>query len=365
MSMTPDDHRYLRRALALARRAQGRTAPNPMVGAVVVRDGVVVGEGFHPKAGDPHAEVFALRAAGVQAQGATAYVSLEPCSHFGRTPPCADALIRAGVRRVVFASLDPNPLVAGRGAEKLRAAGITVDYGALTEQEQRLNEAYRHWIVTRQPFVTIKLAATLDGKIATCTGESKWITGVAARRDVHRLRSIHDAILTTATTVAADDPALTARIPGGRDPRRVVVDTHAVSAPTAQVFAPAERAPILATAVTAKARLAPFRARGVEVLTLPLLGEHIDLAALLTALGARDVVSLMVEAGGAFAAALFAARLVHKVRWYVAPMVIGGHASVPVIGGDGAAYLADAPRLRDVSCRRCGDDFRFEGYPIW
>jgi diaminohydroxyphosphoribosylaminopyrimidine deaminase/5-amino-6-(5-phosphoribosylamino)uracil reductase len=362
MPITPDDLRYLRRAFALAKRALGRTSPNPLVGALVVRDGDIVGEGYHPKAGEPHAEVFALRDAGERAAGATLYVSLEPCAHYGKTPPCADAVARSGVRRVVFASLDLNPLVAGQGVEKLRRAGIEVAYGALTEEEQRLNEAWRHWMQTRTPFVTLKLAASLDGKIATRTGESQWITGTAARRDVHRLRDTQDAILTTARTVCADNPALTARIPGGHHPRRVVVDAHALTSPDAQVFAPADRSPLLATAVDDAARLAPYRARGVEVLTLPATDGHVDLPALMAALGEREILSLMVEPGRQFAAALLAARLVHKVRWYAAPLLIGGRDATPVIGDPGIAHLADAPRLHHVTCKRLGDDFRFEGY---
>jgi diaminohydroxyphosphoribosylaminopyrimidine deaminase/5-amino-6-(5-phosphoribosylamino)uracil reductase len=360
--ITPDDLRYLRRTLALARRARGRTAPNPMVGAVVVRDGLVVGEGFHPKAGEPHAEVFALRAAGEAARGATLYVSLEPCAHHGRTPPCAEAVVRAGIRRVVFASLDPNPLVAGKGRQLLLDAGITVEHGALADQEARLNEAYRHWIITRRPFVTVKLAASLDGKIATRTGQSQWITGEAARRDVHRLRAVYDAILTTAATVLTDDPALTSRIRGGRDPRRIVVDTRLRTDPAARVYAAAERPPLLATAVDDPARLAPFLERGVEVQVLPAPKGTLDLAALMTALGAREITSLLVESGGAFAGSLLDAGLVHKVRLYFAPMLIGGEDATPLLGGLGAATLEAAPHLRDLAWTRIGPDMRVEGY---
>jgi diaminohydroxyphosphoribosylaminopyrimidine deaminase/5-amino-6-(5-phosphoribosylamino)uracil reductase len=361
MSISANDLQFLRRTLRLARRALGRTSPNPMVGAVVVRDGVVYGEGFHSKAGEAHAEVCALRAAGAQADGATLYVSLEPCSHTGRTPPCADAVVRAGICRVVFASLDPNPLVAGAGAARLRAAGIEVEYGALTAEEQRLNAAYRYWICTRRPFVTVKCAASLDGKIATRSGESQWITGEAARRDVHRLRSVHDAILTSSATVLTDNPALTARLPGGRDPQRVIVDATLRTAPDAQVYAAAARPPILATTVADPARLAPFRARGVEVLTLPAIDGHVDLQALMAALGARQITSLMVEAGGTFTAALLAAGVVHKVRWYLAPLLIGGRDATPAIGGAGVSALADALRLQDVTWKRVGEDLRVEG----
>ncbi len=360
--MTPDDLRHLRRALALARKGLGRTHPNPMVGAVVVRDGAVVGEGYHPRAGEPHAEVFALRAAGDRARGATLYVSLEPCSHHGKTPPCADAVIRAGIARVVFASLDPNPLVAGAGLARLQTAGIAVKYGALTAEEARLNEAWRCWMQTRRPFVTLKLAASLDGKIATRTGASQWITGEAARRDVHRLRGTQDAILTTAATVLADNPALTARVPGGRDPRRIVVDVRLRTPPDARVYDPAERPPLLVTSSTDEARLALFRARGVEVISLPAPASQFDLAEVMAELGAREIASLLVEAGGVFAGALLDAHLVQKLRLYLAPLLIGGADATPAIAGLGAASLPDAPRLRDATWRRMGEDWRVEGY---
>lgn len=362
MPITPDDLRYLRRTLALARRALGRTSPNPMVGAVVVKDGRVVGEGYHPQAGTPHAEVFALRAAGEHAAGATLYVSLEPCAHYGRTPPCADAVAGAGIRRVVFASLDLDPRVAGEGLEKLKRAGIEVEYGALAAEEARLNEAYRHWQRTRQPFVTLKMAASLDGKIATRTGQSQWITGEAARRDVHRLRGVSDAILTTAATVLADDPALTARVPGGRDPRRVVIDARLRTSPEARVYAPAERPPLLVTSITDEARLAVFRARGVEVIPLLASAGRFDLNTVMAELGARDIVSLLVESGGAFAGALLDARCAHKLRLYLAPLLIGGADAVPALAGLGSPTLADAPRLRDAQWRRIGEDWRVEGY---
>lgn len=362
-TVTTSDITYLRRTITLARRALGRTSPNPMVGAIVVRDGAVVGEGFHPRAGEPHAEIFALRAAGAAARGATLYVSLEPCAHYGKTPPCVEAIIQAGVARVVAGSLDPNPRVAGRGVARLREAGIAVEIGALAAEEARLNEAWRHWMATGQPFVTLKLAASLDGKLATRTGESRWISGEASRRDVHRLRAIQDAILTTAATVVADDPALTARIAGGRDPRRIIIDTHARTQPTAQVYAPADLPPLLVTGIDDAARLAPFRARGVDVLSLPCIDGRLSLPAVMIALGQRDIVSLLVEAGGNFAAAVLEAQLVQKLRLYLAPLLIGGQTATPVVGGIGVATLAAAPRLQRLTWRRIGEDFRVEGYP--
>jgi len=362
MAIMPDDLHYLRRTLRLARRAIGRTAPNPLVGAVLVRDGLVVGEGYHPRAGEPHAEIFALRAAGERARGATLYVSLEPCAHYGRTPPCTDAVIAGGVCRVVFASLDPNPLVAGAGMTALRRAGITVEFGALTKEEQRLNEAWRHWMATGLPFVTVKLAASLDGKLATRTGESQWITGEAARRDVHRLRATQHAILTTAATVLADNPALTARLPGARDPRRVILDSRLRTAPDAHVYAVSIPAPLLVTAVTDDTRLAPFRACGIEVITVPVTDGVPELPAVIAALGAREIQSLLVECGGTFAAALLAARLVHKLRLYFAPLLIGGCTAVPLLGGAGIAHLVDAPRLREATWKKIDEDWRVEGY---
>lgn len=363
MNSTTDDLRFLRRTLTLAARARGRTAPNPLVGACVVRDGMLVGEGYHPQAGQPHAEVFALRSAGEAARGATLYVSLEPCAHFGRTPPCADAIVAAGISRVVIAAEDPNPLVAGRGIARLRAAGVEVIIGPLGAEEARMNEAWRHWMRTRRPFVTLKLAASLDGKLATRTGESRWITGDAARRDVHRLRAASDAILTTAATVLADNPALTARLPGAHQPRRVVVDARLRTSPDALIYAPGTPPPLLVTTLDTPARLAPYRARGVELLTLPPAGDHLDLTAMLDALGAREIVSLLVEAGGNFAAALLTAGLADKLRLYLAPMLIGGTTATPLLGGEGVARLTDALRLHDITWRRIGDDLRLEGYP--
>lgn len=361
MAISDTDVQYLRRALTLAERAHGHTAPNPMVGAVIVRDGVVVGEGYHHKAGEPHAEVLALRAAGTQAHGATIYVSLEPCSHQGRTPPCCVALPPAGIVRVVFCSLDPNPKVAGRGAEYLRTAGLIVEHGALAEREEQLNEAWRYWIATRRPFITVKLASTLDGRIATATGESKWITGTAARRDVHRLRATQDAIFTTANTVIADDPELTARLPDAHQPRRVVLDTYLRTNPTARVYAPAERPPLLYTAVLDEAKLAPFRVRGVEVVSVPADAAGLSLSAVMENLGQREVLALMTECGGTLAAALIRQQLAHKLRLYQAPKLIGGD-GLPVLGGLGVEGMDEVLTLKNLHMKRVGEDWRLEGY---
>lgn len=356
------DKRMLLHALALARRGLGRTAPNPTVGAVVVRDGTIVGEGYHQQAGGPHAEIFALQAAGEKARGATVYVTLEPCAHYGKTPPCAEALVKAGVSRVVFASLDPNPLVAGKGKQILQQAGITVDHGLLSSSEALLNEAWRFWLQYHLPFVTVKLAASLDGKIATCTGESQWITGDEARRDVHKLRNRQDAIITTADTVLADDPHLTTRTDNGRDARRVVVDSQLRTSAQAAVYHPAKHSPLLATTIADEARLQPFREQGVEILILPARSEHIDLPALMQALADRDIVSAMVEAGGNFATALLQAGLVNKLRLYLAPVLIGGSNAPCFFAAEGIMHLSSALRLTKMRSKWFGDDIRLEGY---
>jgi len=360
-----NDVKYMTRALKLAEKAKGLTSPNPMVGSVIVKDGVVVGEGYHKKAGGPHAEVFALQEAGEKAKGATIYVTLEPCCHTGKTPPCTDAIIKAGISRVVFASTDVDKRVSGRSVEILREKGIDVDMGLLADKEMVMNEAWIYWKLTGMPFVTLKLAASLDGKTATRIGESKWITSEIARKDVHKLRAISDGIMTTSATVMCDDSELTSRIPGAVDPRRVVVDAKLHTMPDMKVFRPAEKPTILATLISDEDKLRPYHDLGLEILTLPSAGSGVDLYALMEALGEREIVSLMVEAGGRFAASLIAEKLVNKFRLYLAPMLIGGETAPGLLGGFGTPHLMDAPRLEKVSMRKIGPDFVVEGYFPW
>ena len=357
-----NDKKYMTRALKLAEKARGLTSPNPMVGAVVVNNDIIVGEGYHKKAGGPHAEVFALQEAGNKAKGATIYITLEPCCHYGKTPPCTDAIINAGISRVVFASTDVDKRVSGRSVEILRGHGIDVDMGLLSDKEMVMNEAWRYWKLTGMPFVTLKLAASLDGKTATRTGESKWITSDIARRDVHKLRAISDGIITTSATVMCDDSELTARIPGAINPRRVVVDAKLHTMPDMKVFSPAEMPTILATLVSDEDKLRPYHMLGLEILTLPPAGGGVDLYALMEALGEREIVSLMVEAGGRFAASLIAEKLVNKFRLYLAPMLIGGETAPGLLGGFGTPHLADAPKLEKVTMSIIGPDFVIEGY---
>jgi diaminohydroxyphosphoribosylaminopyrimidine deaminase/5-amino-6-(5-phosphoribosylamino)uracil reductase len=350
------------RAVALARRALGRTSPNPAVGAVVVKGGRVVGEGWTRPAGGPHAEVVALRRAGARARGATLYVTLEPCAHHGRTPPCADAVIAAGLGRVVAAVGDPNPRVRGRGLRRLAAAGIAVTTGVLAEEAGAVSAWFRHFIVRRRPYVILKLAASLDGRIATAAGASRWISGPAARRWVHALRNRVDAVMVGSGTVLADDPALTCRLRGGRDPLRVVIDGRLRTPPRARVIRQRSRAgTVIATTRAAPAARGRALARaGAEVLVVPSRRRHVPLAAVLRALAARGVTSVLVEGGGGLAAAALRARLVDQLVVVSAPLLLGGDGR-PMLGPLGVGRLARAPRLARPRVTRLGADLLLEG----
>ena len=361
-----EEIRWMRRALRLAER--GFTPPNPMVGCVLVQDGVNVGEGWHPYVGQPHAEVFALRAAGARAAGATAYVSLEPCSHFGRTPPCADALIAAGVKRVVVAALDPDLRVSGRGLAKMRATGIEVTLGVLEAPAQRLNEAFIHFHTTGMPFLTLKAAMTLDGKIATRTGDSQWITGPRARRFVHLQRARSGAVLAGIGTLLADDPQLTARLPGivlPRQPLRVVVDSRLRTPPAcAAVRLAAPEAPLLiATRESVDSDRAHALIRdGVEILTLPAdtIGR-VDLSALIQELAKRRIISVWVEGGGELNASLLQAGLAHKAFFFISPKLLGGKDAPTPLEGVGPKLIAEAVPLDSLIVHRFGPDLAIEG----
>jgi diaminohydroxyphosphoribosylaminopyrimidine deaminase/5-amino-6-(5-phosphoribosylamino)uracil reductase len=364
--MNPDPA-HMRLALRLAMRAYGCTSPNPLVGAVLVRNGRVIGKGWHHRAGKPHAEIEALRDAerrGETVRGATIYVTLEPCCSHGRTPPCTDALIRAGVERVVVAATDPNPKHAGRGFEILRAAGIPVEHGVMAAESNRMNEAFNHWIVHRTPFVTAKIAMTLDGKIATASGESKWITGPESRAHAHRLRLGADATLVGLGTVLADDPSLTVRSqPGLRLPkdfpakRRVVLDSKARTPLDSKLVTDEFRAnTIVVTSEEApKRRVAALRER-VTVLQLPARERRIDLSRLMVELGALNISSVLVEGGGEVLGAFFEQGLVHRTAFFYAPMILGGRESKKAVAGAGFRSLAEAPSLADIESRRFGDD---------
>ena len=354
----------MRRALALARDGRGRTSPNPMVGAVLVRDGAIVGEGYHAYVGGPHAEVVALGAAGERARGATLYVTLEPCCHTGRTPPCTNAILRAGVARVVAAVEDPNPAVRGQGLARLREAGLAVEVGLCEAEARALNAAFFAWVTLGRPLGTLKAGMSLDGRIATRTGDARWITGEAARRRAHQIRAEADAILIGAETALRDDPLLTARdVPAARQPLRVVADSRAHLPLGSQLVRTAREAPTL-VATTPGApgdRVAALMAAGVEVLVVDGPGPRVDLKALAGALAKREVTSLLIEGGGTLHAAALEAGIVDRVALFVAPLLVGGREAVPVLGGVGAATLGEAWRLIDVAVERLGDDWLFTG----
>lgn len=372
MSVAPGTEKWMRRALALARRARGHTSPNPMVGALLVRGDLVIGEGWHRRAGEPHAEIDALHDAarrGHPSQGATLFVTLEPCCTHGRTPPCTAAILAAGIRRVVVATTDPNPAHAGRGIEILRSAGIEVVTGVLAAKANQLNAGFNHWIVHRRPFVTLKAAMTLDGKIATAGGESKWITGDAARAHVLRMRQEADAVLVGVETVLADDPGLLPfpRLPPpGTGPaqfkRRVILDSMARTPLKSKVVTDhfSDRTLVIAGDRAPRRRVEALRKR-VQVWIAPTDSAGIHLAWLMAELGGLAVTSLLVEGGGKVHASFLADRWANRVAFFYAPKILGGALSRRAVAGSGFPGLAEAPRLTSVRWRRFGPDLLLEG----
>jgi diaminohydroxyphosphoribosylaminopyrimidine deaminase/5-amino-6-(5-phosphoribosylamino)uracil reductase len=356
-----NDTLYMKRALSLARRARGMTSPNPMVGALLVRRGKVIAEGYHKKAGTPHAEAIAIDRAGRNAAGSTLYVTLEPCCHTDkRTPPCTEKIIAAGIRNVVIAMEDPNPKVAGKGIDKLEKAGIRVTCGLLGSQAQALNEFYIKQITTGLPFVVLKVAMTLDGKIATPEGESQWITGEKARKEVHRLRASVDAIMTAIGTVKADDPRLTCRSVKGKDPVRIIIDPDLEIRPDARTLICPPQTLVVTRASAPTGKKSLLSRKGVSLMTFP--GRRVDLAWLMKELHSIGITSVLVEGGASLNASCLDAGIVDKVMFYIAPKIIGGRESFPAVGGASFRRLDDAYRLTRTSMRRVGDDILIEGY---
>lgn len=369
MNRQPDDESFMRKALRLGHHALGRSTPNPAVGAVIVQHGEIVGRGWTLPAGGSHAEIVALRDAGARASGATLYITLEPCRHHGRTPPCTDAIIAAGIRRCVVAVEDPFPLVAGAGIAQLDAAGITVDVGLAAPEAADLHAGFFSRIRTGRPLVRAKYAMTLDGRIATGTGQSRWITGPAARRHAHVLRDRADALLVGAGTVLADDPALTTRLPttatgagGVHHPLRIVVDGRGASPLSARVYDPAlpGRTRVATTAAAPADWLRELAACGIDHVICG-SGPRVDLPALLDAFGELGLNEILVEGGGRLLGSFFDAGLVDRVAAFIAPVIVGGaEASGPVMGR-GIATMAEAWRLSDTRFRTLGDDLLLEG----
>jgi diaminohydroxyphosphoribosylaminopyrimidine deaminase/5-amino-6-(5-phosphoribosylamino)uracil reductase len=353
---------FMRLALRLARKGEGRTSPNPAVGAVLVRRGKVVGEGFHRAAGLPHAEAVALQAAGAYARGADLYVTLEPCAHTGRTGPCTEAIIAAGVKRVVAAMQDPNPLVAGKGFRSLQRAGIPVECGMLEEEARSLNRSYCRWVVCGRPFVTLKLAISLDGQVATASGESRWISGEAARKIVHRMRSESDAVLVGGETYRQDAPQLTARIRGGRNPGRVILTSRIAGvAQDRRFLKTGGRVIVAAPRGVSREEADLLRSLGAQVLLLPSRKGRIDAGVFLEALGREGITSLLAEGGGKTAGWLVEAGAVDRFVFFLAPILLGE--GVRSIAGFAAGRMKEGRRLLITSVKRTGSDIMVVAEP--
>ena len=357
---------YMKLAIDLAGKARGRTSPNPLVGAVVVKDDVVVGKGFHRKAGEPHAEVNALNDAGEKAVGGELYVNLEPCNHYGRTPPCTGSIIERGIGKVFVGMEDPNEVVAGKGIQCLRDNGIYVKTGILREQSYKLNEVYIKYITEKRPFVILKSAASLDGKIATMIGDTKWITNEKSRRFLHKLRGEVDGILVGIGTIMADDPRLTARLKGrkGKDPIRIVVDSKLRIPLRANVLNPeSESGAIIATTQSApREKIRELEASGTKVVVVGAKNNRVDLREFMYKLGKMEVTSLLIEGGAEVNASALSSGIVDKVLFFYAPKIIGGVDALSMVGGKGIERLDDAAILESIKVRRFGDDILVEGY---
>ncbi len=355
------DETYMRRAIVLAERGAGWTTPNPMVGAVIVKDGRIIGEGWHRRYGEAHAERNALQSCTESPAGAVLYVTLEPCCHHGKQPPCTDAILEAGIRRVAVGSGDPNPLVAGKGVEILRAGGVTVDTGVLKEECDALNPVFFHFIQTKRPYVVMKYAMTMDGKIATRTGASQWITGKAARQRVHQDRHRYSAIMAGVGTVLADDPLLTCRMEGGKNPVRIICDSRLRTPPDSRIVRTAREVPtILAAAAPPPERRKALEDAGCPVWDLPGPEGRVDLNALMDRLGAQGIDSVLLEGGGELNWAALHSGIVQKVQAYIAPKLFGGTAAKSPIAGLGVETPAQAVRLVRTTVTQIGEDFLLE-----
>ena len=358
-----DDQVWMKRSLRLAEKGRGRTSPNPMVGAVLVKNGKVVGEGYHAKAGEDHAEIIALKQAGEEARGATLYLNLEPCTHYGKTPPCAPAVIRSGAKRVVIGMEDPNPLVKREGVESLRRAGLEVEVGVREKECRRLNEAYYKYIQKKEPFIILKVAATLDGKIAARDGDSKWISGEVSRRFVHRLRDQVDGVLVGIGTVLKDDPMLTARVRGGRDPCRIILDSRLRMPEKAKVIAISPSKTIIFTTEAApKDKIERLEKKNVRVLVLDSKEGRVNLKSCLSKLGEMEMMSLLVEGGSRINGSFLDENLIDKLLLFLSPKLIGDTQAGGIFGGKGVVNLKEAIALRELRTKRIGEDILIEGY---
>ncbi len=360
------DHEYMQQALSLARRANGFTSPNPSVGAIVVKKGIIVGKGFHKAAGLPHAEVEALNDAGPQAMGATLYVTLEPCNHFGKTPPCTHKIVKAGIKKVVVGCIDPNPRVCGDGLSYLKDNGLTIVSDVLEKESKRLIEAFSWYTQHETPFVILKCASTLDGRIATSTGNSKWITNEKSRNHVHQIRHEVDAILVGSGTLHADNPSLTSRIDGVRtkDPSRIVLDTHLTVKEDANLIVQESNAKtiIVTGPEVSGEKKAMLEKKGVQILQVSLKDNRLDLNELMIRLGQMSILSVLVEGGSHVAGSFVRCGIVNKVMYFLAPRFLGGSDGSPVFEGKGPLLIKDAFKLKDVAVTQFDDDILVRGY---
>lgn len=358
------DEQYMRMALDLAKKGKGWTAPNPLVGAIIVKAGKIIGQGYHEKYGQAHAEVNAIASAEEDVAGATMYVTLEPCSHFGKTPPCSDLLIDKKIKRVVVGALDPNPLVAGKGIERLRANGIEVVTGILEKESQQLNEVFMKYIVTKEPFVVMKNAMSLDGKIATVTGESQWISGEPARRQVHVLRHELSGIMVGIETVLKDDPQLTSRMPNSNNPIRIVVDSQLRIPIASTILTHQEEAQtIIATTSKAdKEKVATLKQMGIEIIVTKEKAGRVNLQELMKTLGARGIDSILLEGGATLNFSALEENIVDKVQTYIAPKIIGGKDAKTAVEGAGILSLKEAFPIHRMTAVMVGEDLFLEGY---
>lgn len=349
-----EDKRYMAKALALANHARGKTSPNPMVGCVIVKDNKIIGQGFHHAAGLPHAEVNALNEAGDNAQAATMFVTLEPCCHYGKTPPCVDEIIKAKISKVIISIYDPNPVVSGKGIEKLQKAGIIVEIGLFQDKASRLNEIYSKYITTKMPFVLIKAGMSLDGRIQ---GPQQWITNEKSRQLVHKMRSEYDAILVGKQTVLNDNPYLTSRIKGGKDPYRIIVDSRLQIPVVSNVFTSPERVIIATTPAASADKLSVIKKMGARIIITQPLKGRVDIAQLMKQLGQMEITSVMVEGGARINASFLSSGVVDKMALFISPQIFGKSDYLSVVEG-----LDTVVRLNDICIKRIGDDVLVEGY---
>lgn len=364
------DEKYMSRTLKLAARGKGQVSPNPLVGAIIVKRKKMVGRGYHAQAGLPHAEIVALREAGKKAKGSTLYVNLEPCSHFGRTPPCANEVIKAGIKKVVIAMKDPNPLNSGKGISQLRSAGIEVKTNILEDKAKRLNEAFSKFITKKEPFVVMKIATSLDGKIATSIGKSKWITGEKSRQYVQKLRLEADAILVGINTAIKDNPQLTIKDDRRRKefqgkPLRIIVDSQARISLGAKVLKNSAKTIVATTRYAHKSKIRALENKGAKVLMVGSKGGRVDLSKLMKELGKLSIINLLIEGGGEINASAFASRIVDKAIFFLAPRIIGGKAAPTAVEGKGIKEISRTIPLGNLTMKKVGEDLMVEGYPSY